>query len=200
MVKIEVFKITGLSPILMNNPSAMFGDGGDNEPKASTKKKISPEEEAALGIYANDSGQLFVPSIAFRSSLWNGSSYQKIGKHSARSRIDAGVFVVEEECPICYPETEDPVSSYEIDSRTVVIKTTKGRILRHRAKVPEWECKLPLEIDDDFISPDQVLTLFNQAGKVAGVLDYRPNCHGPFGRYKVELAGPNGNGKRRKKS
>lgn len=195
-MNIEIFKITGISPLLMNNPSSMPAD--EDKATTATKKKVSPEEEAAASVYSLDTGQLFIPCLALRSSLWYGSAYQKLGKYSARSRIDAGVFVIEEESPLVKPGTKKPIKEYDIDARTVVIKATKGRILRHRPKVKEWECYLPLEVDTDFITSDQILSLFNQAGKVAGVLDYRPNCHGPFGRYGVELQS-NGNKKIRNK-
>ncbi len=48
-------------------------------------------------------------------------------------------------------------------------------------------CLLSLEIDSDFIPADMLITLFNRAGRMIGVMDYRPEKRGSFGRYTVEL-------------
>ena len=195
-INIVTFKIMGLSPILMNNPISMSDDDSKGV-KARTKKE-SPEVEAQKGLYVMEDGMLYVPSIAFRASLWYGSSYQKIGKESARNMIQAACFTIEEKTPLLDPSNEKPIKSYEIDSRTVVIKATGGRVMRHRPKVPEWMCLLPLEIDTDYITPEIITTLFNRAGKITGILDYRPANRGWFGRYQVEIYNGAGSAKRKK--
>jgi len=184
-VNIVTFKITGLSPVLMNNPASMSEDSGSGI-KTRTKKE-TPEVEARKGLYTNDDGTLYLPSIAFRNSLWEGAAYQKIGKDAARNMIQAAVFVVEEKVPLLNPNNEKPITDWVIDSRTVVIKSTGGRIMRHRPKVPEWLCLLPLEVDSDYINSEIIETLFNRSGKITGVMDFRPAKKGWFGRYQVEI-------------
>lgn len=198
-IQVVVFRITGISPLLMNNPASMGGEepGG----KATTRTKTaSPEDEAEARVYADEGGGLFFPTIAFVNSLWEGASYQKFGKDSARSRISAAVFAMEPSVPLLSQGTGDPIIEYEIDSRYVVIKATKGRVMRHRPLVRDWACDLPLELDLDYIvGPDALLPIFNRAGRVIGVGDYRPAKRGPFGRYEVEVGG-NWNGKKKRLS
>lgn len=182
-VNIVTFKVTGLSEILMNNPASM-----DEEKATSVRtKKIPPEEDAEKRLYINEDGNFWVPSVAFLRGLWQGAAYRKIGKDSARSLIQASVFSIEEQTVLLDKDTQKPITKYEIDSRTVVIKATGGRIMRHRPKVSNWMCLLSLEIDSDFITIDIILPLMNRAGRMIGVMDFRPEKRGSFGRYEVEL-------------
>ena len=181
---IVTFKVTGLSELLMNNPLSM---DEDDSAKVRTKK-IPPEEDARKRLYVNDEGQFYVPTIAFLNSLWLGSAYQKFGKDTARTLIQSSVFTAEDQTILLDKNTSNPIEDYFIDSRTVVIKATKGRILRHRPLIKNWMCLVSFEIDTDFaLTPEKLLPLFNKAGRMIGVMDYRPACRGPFGRYEVEL-------------
>lgn len=187
MISVVVFKIVGLSPILMNNPKSMNEDSDSKGGAKASTKKSDPEKEAGAALYVDKDGTFYVPSIAFRNSLWEGSSFMKVGKETARSRIAAGVFTVEDTVTLLDKDTGNPVTEWEIDTRTVVIKATGGRIVRHRPKISNWMCNLPLELDDDFVQVDLIEKLFNRAGKVIGVMDYRPAKRGWFGRYQVEV-------------
>jgi len=186
MINIVTFNVDGITPLLMNNIGSMEEEG-----KSSTRtKKIDPEADAAKRLYVTANGNLYIPSIAFLNSLWEGAAYQKIGKDSARSRIQGAVFVVDQESILIHPETGDPFKNteWEIDSRAVVIKSTKGRIMRHRPLVRDWACLVSLEVDSDFIDIEEnIIPLFNIAGRKIGVMDYRPAKRGPFGRYNVSL-------------
>jgi hypothetical protein len=184
MEGITIYRITGVSPLLMNNPEAM-GQGNEG---LGTKKIPTPEEEAAAKVYRLESGQLYVPAVAFRSSIigkGGGASGRKIGKMTANARVAAGVFTVETKCPLIHPKTGKPIKEYQINIMRAVVQNNGVR--RARPEVPEWACDLALEIDTDFISPELVLELLNISGKVAGVGDYRPQKKGPFGRFKAEI-------------
>lgn len=186
-VSVTTFKITGLSPILMNNPESMMGVEGEDKPQTRTKK-IDVKKEAEIRAYRLKDKSLFIPSVALKNSLWEGAAYQKINKkEAARAMINAAVLIIEEEVQLLSQKTKKPIKTYEIDTRPVVIKTTKGRILRHRPRVDDWYCLLPLEIDDDFITADIVNQLFNRSGKLIGVMDFRVSCRGQFGRYTSEI-------------
>jgi len=185
--KIVTFKITGLTPLLMHNPAAMLNksDAGPG-----VKRIPTPEEEAERGLYRTADGQLYIPSGAFRSAIigkGGSASGRKIGKFSANSRVAAGMFVVEERTLLIHAKTGKPLTDhdYEIDVRRAVIQG--NGVLRARPKISDWSCLLALEIDEDFVTIDQVALLLNIAGKASGVLDYRPQCKGTFGRFVAEL-------------
>jgi hypothetical protein len=51
----------------------------------------------------------------------------------------------------------------------------------------EWAVLITCEVDEDFVTVAMMVELLNIAGKVSGAGDYRPQCKGPFGRFRVEL-------------
>ena len=185
MVVTKTFKITGISPLLMNNPASMRP-----APKGAVKKTIpTPEAEAAMKVYAEKNGQakphLYMPSIAFRSSLIRACIGKRIGKVGAKTLVSAGVFIVEEKCFLVQPGTKKPITEYEILTVRAVVQ--RQGVLRSRPKINEWETRIVFEIDDDFVTPDQVLELFCLAGKLAGAGDWRPEKQGMYGRYVVVM-------------
>ena len=185
-----IYTVTGTSPCLMHNPASMRSQGGEMK----NAKTVIPtqEAEAQQGLYKNDDGQLYIPSIALRNSLMGAGVGKKIGKQTAWKMIACGAFVIEAECPLVHPKTGKPLTTYsKINVARVVLgagKTAKG-IVRARPQIDQWQTKLVLEIDDDFISPEQVLQLFALAGRMIGILDWRPERKGSYGRYSVSLGG-----------
>ena len=185
-MEIVVFKIVGLSPLLQHNPRTM-GSAGKRE-SLGTKVIPTPEEEAEAGTYRLPDGQLYVRSDAFRGSIigrGGAASGRRIGKATANSRVAAGLFMPEPECPLHHPKTGKPIHDYEIDTRRALVQG--NGVLRSRPMIRDWACDLVCEIDELFITIDQVLELLNIAGKVAGVGDFRPQCKGVFGRYAATL-------------
>lgn len=186
MSKVYRFKITGVSGVLMNNPASMRRPGTNPGPP----RIPPPEEEAKAKVYQLDGegSQLYIPAVAFRSSMigkGGGAANRKIGKFTVNTLVGAGVFLVDTKCPIVHLKTGKPISDYEIDTRRAVVQ--QQGIMRSRPYVTDWSCCLDLEIDEDFITAEQVLEVLNISGKVAGVLDFRPQKKGWFGRYKAEL-------------
>jgi hypothetical protein len=168
----------------MNNPACIEEEPETPSAKAG-KKKYPKEEEAKKRLYINDKKQLYLPTIAFTNSLWEGSAYIKFGKQTARSVIASAIFAMEETTILLDKETGKPIKKYDTDSRWVVVN--KSRIMRHRPCISNWMVNLPLEFDMDFIEPEQILPLFQRAGKIIGVMDFRPACRGRFGRYTVKM-------------
>lgn len=71
----------------------------------------------------------------------------------------------------------------EIDSRPCVVQ--RARIMRHRSRLESWTLKFQIEIDDEILPPEHVHEMLSDAGRRAGLGDYRPQRGGPFGRFQV---------------
>lgn len=184
MSRIAVFKITGISPLLQNNPASMGGPAAN----LGMKKIPTPEEEAKSKVYKDEKGNFYLLSECFRSSIvgkGGSASGRKIGKRTAISACCAGVFTVEPRCILLEPKSGKPIKKYSIDTRRAVIQG--NGVLRSRPMFPDWMVKLPLEIDEEWLTTDMVLELLNIAGKVSGVGDFRPQRKGSFGRFVAEL-------------
>lgn len=169
--QIEV-TIVGTSPLLMNARPM------DETPKGFEKRPA--EEQAARAEYRDvESGQLYIPAENIQRCLVSSGSYSKgKGKATLKKLIAACVLVSPQRLLL-------GVSDYDVDSRYVVVKATGGRILRHRPKINSWKVTMTVEYDDGLVSAKELREVFDNAGKLVGVLDFRPECLGPFGRFIV---------------
>lgn len=183
-MQLSVFRITGLSPILQNSPRSMRPSGNDG---LKGKKTYEPSEEAEVRTYRTADGSLFVPGAAFRAAMFKAAVGRKIGKLSAKSVVAAAVFPVEEQCVLLSQKDGKPISEYELHECRVVVN--RAGVFRVRPKIDNWMLDLAIEIDEEMLpNPQVVCDLLNVAGKVAGIMDFRPERLGTFGRFTAELA------------
>jgi len=184
-IEMVAFEVTGISALLMHNPAGSMkaSDGG----MKTKEQPPTPEEEAARSTYKDADGNFFVPAVAFRNAILAAGTGKKIGKMTAWKAVAAGVFNAEVRCPIFHPKTKKPIKEFTVNLMRVVLKSggKAVAILRGRAEIAEWACKVALEIDTDFITVSQVKELLGLAGRMIGICDFRPEKKGSFGRFSV---------------
>lgn len=170
--------IVGTAPLLMHNAAAMAAA------KAGGKKVIpTPEEEAERGTYwTPDRSSLAIPADNFRAMLITASKGYRIqGRRSIVPYICGCISIFPEMLPL-------NVTTYDVDVRTVVVM--HNRITRARAKIFPWKVTLTVRYDAEVFSPDLMATTFKEivttGGRAVGLLDFRPEKRGRFGRFKVE--------------
>jgi hypothetical protein len=194
--------ITGVSPVLMNNPISMRGGG--EELQRGGKKIPLPLDEARGKLYALPTGQLFIKSDCFREAAVIASGDirdpTRKGRSTMTKRFAASVFLCTEHCllyradgnhaPIMTkpePKTaDDETAEWIIDTRRAVVQ--KQGILRSRPKIENWCCPLEFEYDEETIDQNLILAVVKQSGKYPGVLDYRVGKKGPFGRFGADFS------------
>lgn len=71
--------------------------------------------------------------------------------------------------------------TWGVDSRTVVIPATRGRTVRLRPRLENWELDFTIEIINDSLPVEVVKGALDDAGREGGLGDYRPR----FGRFIV---------------
>lgn len=193
-VRMRAFLIRGYRDLLMHNPASMYFQSEEAGLKKATKIPTS-EEEAAASRYVTDDGKyLWIPSEAFPRSWVTGSKGRRIGKMGASTILRAAVFPVEDQCIVLDADTLQPKDpkNYSVYRKRVQLPGQRGTrvsVLRSRARISNWACKLVVEIDE-LVQDAIVEEAGNIAGRIVGVCDYRPEKSGPFGRYSVELLGP----------
>ena len=173
-------KIKGLTPLLMNNPISMENEG----------PLPTPEKETEISRYVKPDGTLYVPSIALRKSIILGATSYKIGKFSLKSRLSAAIQLFDEYLDLI-GEDGKPISDYVIDRRRVVIQ--RAGVIRSRARIElPWYVEGILGFNSDLIKDkhgqvqiDILKNEVNIAGQVSGLLDFRPNRGGWFGKYEL---------------
>lgn len=161
------------SPILMNRFPL--------EPIEAMEKKTK-EEQAEIASYRHpETGELYIPAVNIQRALINGATYVK-GKGRASMQKPAAA------CLIVTPEyILLGTKEYTIDSRAVVNPTTHGRFIRHRPRLDKWEITFFIEYDDVLISGKQLRDIVDNTCMRVGILDFRPEKKGPFGRSMVTL-------------
>lgn len=163
--------IKGISPLLMHAfPMTEMEKGWEKWP---------PDQQAAAAEYRTPDGKLYVPGTAMQRAFINAASYSKgKGRASLQKQVAACV-LVSPEYLIIEPQT------YAVDSRPVVIAATKGRIMRHRPCFNEWAFTMSVVFDKGLLSEKELRNVIDDAGSRVGILDFRPERKGPFGRFMV---------------
>ena len=143
-------------------------------------EKKSAAEQAEYAAYRDPQTQeLYLPGPALQRAFVSGAAYSKGKGRGNLSRVAAA-------CLLVTPERISlGTKTYAVDTRPVVVPATKGRVLRHRPRIDKWSCSLELEFDENLLTPGQLRRIVDDTGSRVGVLDFRPEKRGPFGRFMV---------------
>ena len=164
-------KIEGISPLLMHAYPMVAIEALDKKP---------PEEQAELAAYRDPVTKgLYVPGVNLQRSLIAAASFSKgKGRASLQKQVAACVFIHPERIPLANKD-------YALDARPVVIPATKGRIMRYRPRLDTWTLNVEAEFDPNLLKVTELRRVFDDAGSRVGLLDFRPEHKGPFGRFSV---------------
>jgi hypothetical protein len=177
-------EISGITSLLQHR----FSEAAEVDGAAATRTvnlaTETPRDAAERVAYRNEDGSLYHPGAAISRLLREaGSSHkQKGSRKSLKYIVPAAVIVVDDALPL---SNGKPLTDFEVDSRPVTIPATKGRIMRHRPRLDEWNIKFRVEVDETVLPPDIIHQLLVEGGQRIGIGDYRPEKGGPFGRFQV---------------
>jgi hypothetical protein len=163
--------IEGTSALLMHKYPEIPIEGLD---------KKEPQEQAELSAYRiPGSKELYIPGVAVQRALVRASTYSKGKGRASLQKVSAA-------CLMVMPEYIGlGTDKFTLDSRPVVIPATKGRVMRHRPRVDKWKGTFGLEWDETLMTEDQVKKIVEDMGKRVGLLEFRPDKGGMYGRSKI---------------
>jgi hypothetical protein len=183
-MKIEIV-IEGIVPLLVNkfsDQAAMDATAGSSGSSAAADRG-SPQEDAEARLHIGTKGQFIVPQPALLACIVNGGQFHKIGKRqlttAKSSLLYAAVGIDEIEIDIIHKQP------WKVDTRPVRIPATGGRILRHRPCFDDWKLRFTVDLDVSICNAKLFREVVDDAGKKIGLLDFRPACKGPYGRFNV---------------
>lgn len=181
-----VAEIEGISGLLMHRWAEMQEVNGDGGTRKMHISEVDPRTQAETVAYRHPEGYLYMPGAAIARMLCEaGGSHKARGsRKSLKFIVPAACLVLEDAIPLLSASGKR-LTDFEVDSRPIVIPSTKGRIMRHRPRINEWRMQMTIDVDPDLIESSMVLTLLTEGGKRLGIGDYRPEKRGPFGRFQV---------------
>ena len=144
--------------------------------------KATPLEECEAALYQHD-GEIIMPQPNMLRCIMDAGKFFKAGRSKVTTQksslIPACVSIEELYVPVVSE------SGWKVDSRPVRIPATGGRILRHRPCFDDWELSFTAELDTEIIAPKLFREIVDTAGKRIGLGDFRPDCKGMYGKFKV---------------
>jgi len=169
--------VRGVSGLLQNNPAAVDFDKVVEEKLAHD----SMQKDVLKCLYINVSGTICQPATHFEKSLQDAAKKLKVkgsGKATYSKLFGSMVSV----SPIMIPHE---IQTFSVFSTSVVIPSTKGRIIKNRPLFQEWSLKFTISAEDEI--PESIIEeALKIAGKYCGVGDWRPQKGGKFGKFEIE--------------
>jgi hypothetical protein len=182
-------RIEGTTPILSHNPAGMA-----MRKPGKASQIPTPEEEALASCYwTEDKSSIGCPADNIKASMIVAAPAYKIGPKTKAAPYVAGSVSLK---PDLIPFN---TKEYVIDTRRAVVQ--RQGILRSRAKLNTWALDFEMVLDEDFLeactNPEVLKDILAEAGRRVGLLDFRPQRKGWFGKFRVTRFEPrtNGNGK-----
>lgn len=194
-IRTATIKITGIAPLLMNNPQTVdpFNRYAKAK-KAITNKRTAKTEDdlielgnldAESKIYFDESMGVYVPATWLTEAIiCNGFSVAKIG----RAKMRGGLFPTEPKIPLKYrgqnkvKTITDVVMNPEFRHR-MLLPQGQVRVPKDAPIFHDWSFSTAVEFDDTVIDAPTLKRITERASTYGGFGDFRPT----FGRAKAEV-------------
>ena len=142
------------------------------------------ELECQTSLWLDESGAPTIPEAALRAVIETGARKLKQGPQVREGLIVEKVEVFD------YDRGALGTTSDELGKRaqfTTGVVVQRNRLLRTRARFPEWACTFTVEMDDELGDRSQLEAWLDIGGRRIGLGDWRPEKSGRYGRFEVEF-------------
>jgi hypothetical protein len=175
----------GVTPMLCHRATEEALEGsGDGKRSNVLQQRDDPRVTCEKAIYRlPGSKQIAIPGSAIARMVREAGGAHKVkgSRKSVKYLVPAAMIVMDDLVPLFLKDRRTPITDYEVDSRPVTIPATKGRVMRHRARLNEWVAICTIRLNEDIIAEATLRQLFNEGLQQIGLGDYRPEKGGPFG-------------------
>ena len=189
-------KITGISPLLQNNPQTVDPfNRYTKAKKAITNKRTAKTDddlielgniETESKIYFDDKLGVYVPATWLTEAIIvTGFSVSKIG----RTKMRGGLFATEQKIALDYRDKSkvktitDVVMNPAFRHR-MLLKQGQVRVPKDAPIFHEWSFQTRIEFDDSVVDLSSLKRIIDRAAKYGGFGDFRPT----FGRATAEVS------------
>lgn len=172
---IATVKLHGIAPILFH---AWNTEAVEEKAKAAKNSKAKKTDAIESYVYRDSDGTLAIPGVYLHGAIVNAGRYRQDPRSPRKSAMDllkAAIVPITTFASLGVKEWDF------VDRRRVVIQ--RSAITRERPALREgWEASFDLLVNSpEYVSPNFLLDLITQAGKLVGLADFRPT----YGRFAV---------------
>jgi hypothetical protein len=187
--------ITGVSPLLQNNPQTVdpFNSYAKEKKQITNKKKKTDDDLIELGNIETESKIFFDKKIGvYVPATWLTESIIVTGFAVAkisRAKMRGGLFATESKVKLHYrdmdkvKEIADIVKNPAFRHR-MILKQGQVRVPKDAPIYHEWSFSTVLEFDDSVVDIRSLRSIVERAAKYGGYGDFRPT----FGRATAEVS------------
>ncbi len=189
-------RITGDSPLLMHSPAGLDPFHPiSREKKRLTDKKTGKTDEDKLELlrldfiqsFYWDGEKVFFPAENIKACIAESAGVFNKGKGAkVRRSVRTGMTKV----PLRYTGPKTPDELWTAPGfryiRNVGTQGGGGSVMRCRPVFETWGCDVTFLVSTKELTVDDFMKFAVDAGEYIGIGDFRPNCGGEFGRFKVE--------------
>ena len=187
--------VTGISPLLQNNPQTVdpFNNYAKSK-KAITNKRTAKTDDDLLELgnletesklYFDDEIGVYIPATWITEAIiCTGFSVAKIG----RAKMRGGLFATEPKIKLKYrgmnkvKTITDVVMNPEFRHR-MLLKQGQVRVPKDAPIFHDWSFETVVEFDDTVVDMDSLRRIVERSAKYGGFGDFRPT----FGRANAEV-------------
>lgn len=180
-------KCVGISPLMMCRMTEEELEGLRTGVRDPIKRDVPREEVARVRLYTDDEGTVGIPIENLFACLVEAGRDVKVGTKQISTATTTKLPAY-----LSLPELFLPLIDFTpwvVDMRRGVnANAGKSGVACAvvRPKFMQWAFEVILEIDDKLMSLETARQLLEIAGGRHGLMAFRPNKKGPFGRFKVE--------------
>jgi len=171
-------KVEGVSPLLMHK----FSDASKKEMVdkqvgvTKERQKRDIEQELLDCVHKTSEGKIGFPASGFKKAMAEAAPYLT----DMNKKLVKGAFqILGNILPIKFKK--------QVVNEAVCRLSGRGNVsmVRFRPEFHDWTISLPIKYNAKKITPQQIVALANVAGFHIGVGDWRPQCSGSYGMFKV---------------
>lgn len=138
------------------------------------KENKDPDKEMEGAMYRTADGRPGIPAISFKNAAVTACT--SLGKAITKVAARQAFHVLGDILPI----------EGQHYCREDMVRVGMGTAdIRYRPCWNEWAVEIDVRFNARVISAEQVVNLFNVAGFAVGVCEWRPECNGQMGCFKV---------------
>lgn len=175
MPYVAFLTVEGTAPLLFHRWSVEAIEEKAEAPRGSDTKKTDNVESY---VARADNGDLAIPTEYFRQSLIGAARFKSDPRSARKTAMDlfkAGLATEEELCPLGTDEWD------YLDRRRVQVQR-QGVTRTRPAMKKGWRVTVPiLVLLPEYIDPQLLNAVMQDAGRLIGVGDYRPS----YGRFQI---------------